>query len=419
MSILIRQVLIPGQGIKDILIEGNVISAIGDAIQAVQENVIDGRNLAALPGFVNAHTHAGMTLMRGYADDLPVQEWLEQKIWPLENKLTEEDVYWGTKLACLEMIKTGTTFFNDMYWHFHATAQAVEEMGIRAVISAVSIDLFDEDRARQQRQLNEQLFRESQKYSGRIQFGLGPHAIYTVSPRSLRWNRDFAEANGCLIHTHLSETREEVQDCLNKHGQRPARYLQKIGFLGTNVIAAHCIWLDDEEIRILKDYDVKVVHNPTSNMKLSSGTFPYRKFRKAGISISLGTDGCASNNNLDMLEEMKFASVVEKMFDQDPTVMPAQEAFEMATKNGAEAFGLNAGEIAVGKLADIVLIDLRHPSLVPNHNLISNLVFSANGSVVDTTICDGKILMRHKQVAGEDEIIENAGRVARDLVIRS
>ncbi len=419
MSILIRQVLVPEKGMHDVLIEGNKISKIAERIESQADEVIDGRNLAIIPSFVNAHTHAAMTLMRGYSDDLMVQEWLEQKIWPLEGKLSEEDVYWGAKLACLEMIKTGTTFFNDMYWHFHGTARAVEEMGIRAAISPVLIDLFNEQQAAEQRQLNERLFSESKKYSERVQFALGPHAIYTVSEPTLRWNKEFADANGIIIHIHISESKGEVEDSLKQFGKTPVRYLQDIGFLGPNVVAAHSIWLDDEEIRMLKDHEVKVVHNPTSNMKLSSGTFPYMKFKARGVSVSLGTDGCASNNNLDMLEEMKFASVVEKMYDQDPTVMPAQEAFEMATKNGAEAFGLNAGEIAEGKLADLLLVNMRHYLMVPNHHLISNLVFSANGSVVDTTICDGRILMRHGQVAGEDEIIENAARIAQNLVTRA
>ncbi|ODS40316.1 MAG: hypothetical protein A7315_08890 [Candidatus Altiarchaeales archaeon WOR_SM1_79] len=414
MSILIKNVLLDNKR-KDIYMEKCIIKEIGNTINQEAEFKLDGRNKAAVPSFINAHTHAAMTLFRGYADDMPLHEWLQDKIWPTEAKLTEQDVYWGSKLACLEMVKSGTTFFNDMYWHYHGTAKAVDEMGIRAAVSAVFIDLFDEATAREQIRLNKRLFEETKRYSSRVIFTLGPHAIYTVSEESLRWAREFADKNNLMIHIHLSETKKEVSDCVERHKKRPVEYLDDIGFFGENVIACHVIWVNDNEIRILKEHDVKIAHNPASNMKLSSGVFQYKKLEKEGLTIALGTDGCASNNNLDMLEEMKFAALLQKV-DSAPTAMPASEAFALATLNGAKAFNLDCGEIKEGKLADLLLIDLKNIHLNPHHNLISNLVYAAHGSCVDTTICGGKILMQDKKIDGEEEIIEKAGEVALDLI---
>jgi 5-methylthioadenosine/S-adenosylhomocysteine deaminase len=307
MSILIKNVLLNNKK-TDIFIKGNKIEKIQENIFEKADTIIDGKNKAVIPSFINSHSHSAMTLFRGFADDIFLQEWLETKIWPKEAKLTEEDVYWGVKLACLEMIKSGTTFFNDMYWHPRGTAKAVEEMGIRTAVSSVFIDLFDGQKAKEQMQENQKLFQEIKKYSNRIMFALGPHSIYTVSKKSLKWIKQFADKNNLLIHIHLSETEKEVEDCIKQHGKRPVEYLDEMGFLGKNIIAAHVIWINDKEIDLLKKHNVKIVYNPTSNMKLSSGVMPYEKMKKAGLKIALGTDGCASNNNLDMLEEMKFAS---------------------------------------------------------------------------------------------------------------
>lgn len=417
MSLLIKNVSLNSRK-KDIYIEENLIKEINNKIEHEAEFKIDGKNKAAAPSFVNAHTHAAMTLLRGYADDMKVHEWLETKIWPMEAKLTENDVYWGARLACLEMIKSGTTFFNDMYWEYHGTAKAADDAGIRAAVSAVFIDLFDEEKADEQIKLNKKLFKESKKYSDRVTFALGPHAIYTVSEESMAWAKDFADKNNLLLHIHLSETKKEVEDCKHKHNKRPVEYLEDIGFLGDNVIAGHCIWLNDNEIKILKKHDVRIAHNPASNMKLASGAFPYKKMKNAELTIALGTDGCASNNNLDMFEEMKFASLLQKSSSTDSTAMPSNEIFEIATEGGAKAFGLNCGRVEEGKSADLLLIDLKNIHLNPHHNLVSNLVYSAHGDCVDTTICNGKILMENKKVEGEDEILEKAQEAAADLIER-
>jgi len=418
MSILIKNVLLGGRA-RNIYIEGNEIEAISEASkEQVAEFVIDGTDKAAIPGLFNAHTHAAMTLLRGYADDMPLQEWLETKIWPVEGKLTEDDVYWGTKLACLEMIKSGTTFFNDMYWHWRGSAKAVAECGIRAALSAVFIDGFDEEKAKEQIIRNEALYKESKELPERIIFALGPHAIYTVSESSLCWVRDFAEKHDLLVHVHLSETKTEVEDCIKRYGMRPVEYLNELDFLCPRTIACHCTHLSRDEMELLKKHNVKIVHNPTSNMKLAAGRKQYEELKRLGLyaNIALGTDGCASNNNLDMFEEMKIASLLHKVYSGDPTSMPAKEAFGLATGNAARMFRINAGEIAEGKLADVVLLDLKNVNLVPNHNLISNIVYSANGSCVDTVICDGEILMEERKVKGEEEIKEKAQEVAYEIV---
>ncbi len=419
MTILIKGVSLDGVT-KDIYIENTLIRAIEDSLDLPAETVLSGAGKAVIPAFINGHTHAAMTLLRGYADDMHLQDWLEKKIWVLEAKMTEEDVYWGAKLACLEMIKTGTTFFNDMYWFWKGTARAVEEMGIRAAISAVFIDFFNQEKATEQKTLNEKLFKESKRANPRIHFALGPHAVYTVSEESLRWAADFSRDNDLLLHIHLSETKKEVDDCVEKHGVRPVEYLEGIGFLGPNVIACHSVWLSPDEIRIIERYDVKVVHNPVSNMKLSvGGVFPYERLREANVTMCLGTDGCSSNNNLDMLETIKFASLLQKHDRRDSTVFPAKEAVEMATTQGATAFGLNCGKIEVGCLADIALVDLKRPELTPHFDLYSDLAYAANGSCIDTVICDGRVLMTGRRVEGEEEIIEEARRAAFDLLKRA
>ena len=414
MSILIRNVRLDDE-VTDVFIRGNRFERIGPDLDIAAERVIEGRGLAILPSFVNGHTHAAMSLLRGYADDMELHTWLTNYIWPLEARLTEEDVSIGAKLACLEMIKSGTTFFNDMYWHWTGTARAVEDMGIRAGLSSVFIDFDDPKTAERHWQECRELYAASQDYSGRISFMLGPHSVYAVSADSLGRIRDFAHKHDLLIHIHLSETEKEVRDLERKIGKRPVEYLDDLGLLGPNLVACHCLWLNEQEMELLAEKGVKVIHNPASNMKLCSGGFSYARLRQKGVAIGLGTDGCSSNNNLDMLEEMKFASLAAKDRSGDPTLMPASEIFTAATVTGAEIFGLEAGRIREGCLADCILVDLGHHRLTPNHNLISNLVYAANGDCVQTTICDGKILMTDQVVDGEEEILARARERADKL----
>jgi len=425
MSILIKNVIL-NEKETDILIQGNTISKIQPNIQDKADKIINGKDKAVIPSFMNSHTHAAMNLLRGYADDMELHDWLQNKIWPLEAKLTNEELYWGTKLACLEMIKSGITFFNDMYFFKpeqpgkNAITAAIES-GIRMCAGHVLLDFNPENR-KKEFELQKQLISYVKELNNPlISVAVNPHSIYACSKQALLECKKIADENNLNIHIHLSETEKEVKDCLKQNKLRPVEYLEKIGFFKGkigNIIAAHVIHVNDNEIKILKKYQVKIAHTPVSNMKLCSGMLPYAKLKKSGLTINLGTDGCASNNNLDMLEEMKFATLLQKINYKNPTLMPAKEAFELLTINPAKTFELNCGEIKEGNLADLLLIDLKNINLNPRHNLISNLVYSANRSCIDTTICNGKILMLNKKVPGEKEIIEKANEVAMKLVGR-
>ena len=418
-SILIRSVEWQGRP-TDLFIEGNTIARIAETIDAPgADTVIDGRGKALIPGLINAHTHAAMTLFRGYGDDMPLMQWLEQAIWPNEAKLTHEDVYWGAKLACVEMLRSGTTTFFDMYHKLDATAEAVQEMGLRAVLCEACFDHFRPEEAERSRRHITRRYATPPPYGPRVSYALGPHAIYTVSGELLQWSADFARDHDTLIHLHLAETTVETEQCLARFGQTPVRYLHRLGILSPRLVIAHGLYVDEEEIRILADHGVKVVHNPASNMKLASGyRFHFDEMRAAGITVGLGTDGCASSNNLDMVEAMKLASLLGKSWRGDPEAVTCDAIFHAATAAGADILGLRTGRIAEGYLADLCLIDLRQPAFAPNHNLISNLVYAANGSCVDTVICDGRVLMRDKHVPGEEEIMERASRAAYDLMRR-
>lgn len=404
MSVLIKKVRLHGE-VVDVLIRGNRFDSIGVDVDSSADVVIDGQGKAILPSFHNAHTHASMTLLRGYADDMDLHTWLSEHIWPFEARLTEDDIYWGARLACLEMIKSGTTFFADMYWHWKGTARAVTEMGMRAALSAAFFDFDDPVRAEAMKRQVMDLHAASAAYPDRIRFILGPHAIYTVSSDSLRWLGEYAERHGLLVHLHLSETRKEVEDCLAKHGRRPVEYLHDLGLLAPNLILVHAVWMTGAEMDLLARHGVQVVHCPVSNMKLCSGRFDHAAMKARGVAVALGTDGCSSNNNLDMMEEMKIASLLAKVSSMDPTALPAREALDAATVAGARMYGLDGGRIATGKLADCILVDLDNVRMVPNHHLVSNLVYSAGSSCVDTTICDGRVLMRGGRVEGEEEIL--------------
>ena len=438
MSILLKSVELDGQ-IVDIYIEGNIIKRIIPIVSALEagfgiemsygveegyridagsvDTVINCHRKAVIPGLINMHTHAAMTLFRGYGDDMPLMTWLKEKIWPNEAKLTYNDVYWGAKLACVEMLHSGTTTFFDMYHMLDATAQAVEEMGLRAVLSEACFDHFNPKLAERSKQNIIKRFSEKKQYCKRIRYALGPHAIYTVSGELLQWTADFAKDNDTLIHLHLAETEDEVAQCRERFGTTPVRYLHKLGILSPRLVLAHVLYIDDDEVSILADNGVKVVHNPASNMKLASGyMFKYKEMREAGIMVAIGTDGCSSSNNLDMIEAMKLASLLGKVWRKDPEALACNEVFYSATEAGADIIGTNSGRIKDGSLADLCLIDLNTPAFTPNFNFLSNLVFAANGSCVDTVICDGKIVMMNKKVHGEDEIMEKTARSAYDLM---
>jgi len=424
-SILIEHVLVDGRPADIFIDTGGTIADIGEGIRRKRKReadvVIDGDGAIALPGLVNTHTHAAMTLLRGYADDMVLQDWLSTKVWPLEAHLTGNDVYWGTKLACLEMIRTGTTAFNDMYFFMDRAAQAADEAGIRAVLAYGFIDLNDPEKKENECRVTEALVsRIRSMNNSRITAAVGPHAIYTVSPEGLRWCADYARDQKIGIHIHLSETKKEVDDCIARHGKRPALHLDNCGILTPRTVAAHCCWLDKAECRLLGQRGVSVSYNPSSNMKLATNrALPYHWLSAAGANVCLGTDGCASNNNLDMLEEVKTAALLQKFYWNDPTLLPAPAALSMATVHGAQALGLGSGTIRPGAPADIILLSARTVCNTPLHNAASNIVYSCSGASVRTTICDGRILMLDARVPGEQEILAGAQKAASDLVRRT
>ena len=393
-SLLIKDVRLDDR-ITDILIADGRFKSLEAPAGTVADKVIDASGMAILPPFYNTHTHAAMTLRRGYADDMPLHKWLQEYIWPYEDKLTPQDIREGSRLAVREMIKTGTVFFSDMYFDIEETVDVVRESGMRAAIGVTFVESHSKS---QQAEKLELLKRWTDPTGGRITLTVAPHAVYTVGPDLLVRCADTARSLGLKLHIHLCETRKEVDDCLAEHGMTPVRYLDSLGFLGPDVIAAHVVHVDPEEAAILAERSVTISHCPCSNLKLASGFFPYKLLKEAGCRITLGTDGASSNNNLDMREEMKFAALVSKACSGNPEVMPAAEAMDMACRQGAEAFGINAGVIAEGKLADAILVDLSDVRMQPCHHLLSNWVYAAGSSCIDTVICDGNILMEHHEL---------------------
>ncbi|MEF9986308.1 MAG: amidohydrolase [Bacteroidales bacterium] len=419
-GILVKGVLLKGES-KDILIEGNIIKKISNNICdnkyiSYDYIIINGAGMAAIPGFINMHTHTAMTLMRGVKEDEKLSLWL-QAIWDIEPKLDEELIYWGTKLACLEMIKTGTTCFNDQYWMIDTAVKAVYEMGLRSFQPYVILDLFDKNKAAFLKKECERIYRESKNWDSLNNFAIAVHAPYSVSEEMIVWASNFAREHNLLLHIHLSETEQENIESIEKHGVTPTAYLEKLGVLGPNIIAAHCVWLSDDDINILAKYNVKVVHNINSNLKLASGfMFKYNELKDAGITVCIGTDGCASSNNLDMLEAMKTSALIQKAWRKDPTAMPLVELMNMATLNGAHSLNLNCGEIKEGALADMSLIDINNYAFTPNINFMANLIYSANSGCINTVICNGRVLMNNRKVDGEQEILDNVNKIYTRLL---
>ncbi|WP_370004720.1 amidohydrolase family protein [Methanothermobacter sp. KEPCO 2] len=402
-----------------VLIEGNTIEEVSDTLSPGDaDTVIDGHGKLIIPGLVNTHTHLSMTLFRGMADDLPLDRWLNDHIWPAEAHLNGEYCHAGALLGCVEMIRSGTTTFNDMYFYMDDVACAVDEAGLRCVLSHGMIDLGDDDKRRAEIRESLRIIRECHGMAdGRIKVALGPHSPYTCSEELLRETARLAAEHGVGIHIHVSETENEVREVSEAHGMSPVEYLDSTGVLGPGTVAAHCVWLKENEMEILSERGVKVSHNPSSNMKLASGTSPVPELMERGVNVSIGTDGAASNNNLDMFEEMKTASLLQKVSLHDPTALPAMDVFQMATLNGAEALGIYSGLIEEGRLADLVVLNTRRPHLTPWRNPASHLVYSASGADVDTVICDGRILLLEGElkVLDEEYVMEVAEGAAEEL----
>ncbi|MEW6448016.1 MAG: amidohydrolase [Bacillota bacterium] len=430
MKILIKGVtVIPVTGADKIIRDGAVAVQDGEIVYVGpsggvpegfdEAEVYGGPDMVALPGFVNAHTHAAMTLFRSYADDLPLMKWLEDSIWPLEAKLSGEDVYWGTLLACAEMLLGGTTTFADMYFFMDRVAAAVKECGIRASLSRGLIGVAPNG----QRALTEsrEFIREWHgKADGRITCMLGPHAPYTCPPEYLKKVVSLAEELGVGVHIHVAETKQEIDVIYQQHGCSPVVLLERTGLLDLPVLAAHCVHLSAEDIEILAKKGTAVAHSPESNMKLASGIAPVTKLLGAGVTVGVGTDGAASNNNLDMLEEMRAAALLQKVANNDPEALPAYTALEMATIGGARALGLGdiIGTIEAGKRADIILLNLRKPHLYPPHDIVAHVVYAAQAGDVDTVIVDGNVLVEAGwlRTVDTETVMDNARRCALRLV---
>lgn len=364
--------------------------------------VIDAGGMVAIPGLINAHTHLGMTLFRGAADDLPLMSWLQEKIWPIEAKLTPEDVYWASLLGIAEMLRAGVTTFGDMYWYVEAVADAVRESGIRACLSGVVIGVVPEADALLAQAISRVKAFVAEGHPRIIPF-FGPHAPYTVPKPMMQRVIEAASEIGVGIHTHLSETQSEVTDCLRDHGATPIALMQQIGLFNVPVTAAHCVYASEEEIDILADRQVGVVHCPSSNMKLGSGIAPVPAFLDAGVTVGLGTDGAGSNNTLDVLREVRAAALLHKVHG-DPTAISAPEALLMATHGSAAALHLpDLGSLEIGKIADITLLDFNKPHLIPENRIISDLVYAAYASDVDTVIVHGQVVMRNRKLLTLDE----------------
>jgi len=369
--------------------------------------------LIRVPGLVNGHTHAAMTLFRGYADDLPLMEWLERHIWPAEARLEPDDVYWGTRLACAEMIRNGVVCFWDMYWYPEAVARAVRDAGMRAVVGAPLIDGGESSRSKQLRETAIHSLDAIAAAGGdAVRPALAPHAIYTVSDESLRWIGETSAERELPIQIHLSETEEEVASCVEAHGVRPAAYLDRVGMLGRRTVLAHGVWLDAAELDLIAERGATVVTNPVANMKLAvGGVFPYPAARERGVAVGLGTDGAGSNNSLDLLSDVKAFALVQKHVAGDPAVVNAHEAWEIATGRRSDLLANDGADDYIEVRGDSPELSLGE--------LEAGLVYAASGSVVDATVVGGRTLMRDGVIDGVDEVVARARERARRLGIDS
>lgn len=378
----------------------------GDEELAEYDEVIRLQNQAILPGLVNTHGHAGMTLLRGYGDDLPLQEWLEQKMWPLESRFGARQVRAGTALAILEMLKSGTTCFLDMYDHMEEVAQLVVTSGMRGVLCRGVIGLGSE---REQEEKLQDAIAFSKNWhlqgEGRVTVMLSPHAPYTCSPALIQRFVDAAVQLSLPIHTHMSETEREVEQNVEEYGQRPVAHLHELGVFAVPCLVAHAVHVNDEEIALLAEHQVKVAHNPRSNLKLGSGIAPIPQMLKKGIRPGLATDSAASNNRLSLLDEIQMAALIHKGYQQNAVLVPAYTALQMGTLYGAESLFLDQliGSLEVGKQADFIVVDLNGAHLQPQHQVVSHLVYAATGEDIRDVYVKGKQLLRNGESLTLDE----------------
>ena len=417
--ILLRNILLDSAPVN-LYIDGSRIRRILPFPQTQQDLVpdetVDCTGKAVIPGFVNMHTHAAMVLLRGITEDVPLQEWLS-RIWDIEGRIDESFIYWGTKVACLEMIRSGTTTFNDQYWFAPFARQAAVEMGIRPYISFVILDNFNKETAEKQRRKCMELYEQSMEWDEASHLAMSVHSVYTVSEEMILWASRFAQEHGMRLHIHVSETEKENLDCMKAHGGlSPTEYLDSLGVLGPHVVAAHSLWLSDHDVQLMGSRHVNCVHNINSNAKLASGfRFRYNELRDAGANICLGTDGAASSNNLDMLETMKTTALFQKAWRRDASQMHLGELMDAATVNGARALGLETGEIREGAIADLSIVDIDNSCFLSPGSFLANLIYAAHSDVISSVIAQGRFIMRDRVVEGEKEILAQARKVLQQL----
>ncbi len=394
-----------------VVVEDSVIKAVGDALNLSRKhsdaNIVDTGNSIIMPGLVNTHTHAAMSYFRGIADDMPLKTWLENHIWPAEKKHVVPDfVRRSSELACLEMVKSGTTCFNDMYFFEDTLAEVVESAGLRAVIGEGILDFTSPscktpDEAILKTFLNHAKYKDNEQ----IMVSFAPHSIYTVSEVVLKEAAAQSKEFELPLHIHVAETKKEMEDCLALHGKTPVQYLESLGLLSEYVVAVHAVWLEKEDIEAFKKYNVKVAHCPSSNMKLASGIAPVSSLRIWGITVGLGTDSAASNNTLDLWSDIRAAALLHKVATADSSVLPARDVIRMATIEGARTVGLDGrlGSLEAGKWADLIVVSLDAPHLAPIYDPYSHLVFATHASDVRDVMIGGQWIVKDREAKTLDE----------------
>ena len=401
---------------KDILINEKIIEKIEDKREENVDNIIDAKEMIVMPGLVNTHTHLAMSIFRGYKDDRKLMDWLENAIFPVEDKLRPDDIYWNSLLSCIELIKSGTTTFNDMYFRMDKTIEAVEESGMRGVISWCITDDSINDKPERTREY----YKKYNYKDSKINIYVSAHAPYSCNPETLKLCVDLAKELNTGIHIHLSETMDEEKTIRERYAQSATEYLNDVDLFDVPVVLAHGIYISDSDLEIIKNIKGGISHNPISNCKLSSGICNVTKLRENGINVGIGTDGIGSTTTLDMFEEMKMAAYLQKVNTMEPTSINAYEILKMATIEGAKVLGLDneIGTIEVGKKADIILIDNNKTHLYPENDICANLVYSANGADVDTVIIDGKIVMQGREIIGmnETEVKAKVDKIVKRLL---
>ena len=401
----------------DILVDGPRIARIsGEPLNVPDARTEDCRGKAVVPGFVNMHTHAAMLPLRGIYEDLSLYEWLN-RVWKIEAAMDGDFIYHATRAACLEMIRSGTTTFNDQYWHSPQARRAAVEMGLRPVVSFIFLDSGSRELAMKQREACCRLYEKSLSWGEESQLAISVHSVYTVREENIVWACDFAREHGLRIHLHVAETVQEDADCRKAHGGlSPVAYFDSLGVWGPDVIAAHALCLSDEDVAVLGRNRVNCVHNVNSNLKLASGfRFRYRELRDAGANVCLGTDGAASSNSLDMLEHMKHSALLQKAWRDDPTEFPLQELVDCATVHGGRALGLDIGEIREGASADLSIIDLNNSYFLSPAPVLANLVYAANSSVISSVMARGRWIMKDRVIPGEEDVLSGAANALTQI----